>query len=213
MNPKIDDYLAKGCGRCPLGDTPECKVHFWPKELGLLRNLVLDCGLTEELKWGVPCYTFQQKNVLIVSALKDYAALSFFKGVLLDHSSGLLHPPGPNSQSARVMKFTSPDQIREQEDLIKAHIFEAIELEKAGAQVVFKKSPEPIPEELQAKFEEDPVFQSAFEALTPGRQRGYIIHFSQPKQSKTRTTRIEKWLPKILNGEGMHDKYQSMKKK
>lgn len=213
MNPKIDNYLAEGCGRCSLMGTPECKVHLWPEELKLLRALVLDCGLTEELKWGVPCYTFQQKNVLMVSALKDFAALSFLKGVLLNNDAGLLHAPGPNSQSSRIMKFTSAKQVKEQEDLIRAHIFETIELEKAGARVEFKKNPEPIPEELQEKMDEDPVFRSAFESLTPGRQRGYIIYFTQPKQSKTRVARIEKWLPKILNGEGMHDKYQSMKKK
>ena len=148
----------------------------------------------------------------MVSAFKEYAALSFFKGVLLKDTHQLLVAHGPNSQSSRIIKFTDPQTIEALEPVLKAYIFESIEVEKAGLQVEFKKNPEPIPEELLQKFKEDPVLQSAFEALTPGRQRGYILHFSQPKQSKTRFSRIEKCIPKILNGEGMHDKYKSRKR-
>lgn len=213
MSPQVDNYLAEGCLRCPLGSTPDCKVHSWPEELILLRKLVIKCGLTEELKWGVPCYTLNDKNVLLVSAFKGYAAISFFKGSLLSNPAGLLIAPGPNSQASRYLKFTDTRQIIEREATIKAYVFEAIEVEKAGLEVSFKKNPEPIPDELQQKMDEDPVFRSAFEGLTPGRQRGYILHFSQPKQSQTRMKRIEKYTPMILNGEGMHDKYKSMSRK
>lgn len=212
MNPKIDNYLAEGCGRCPFGGTSDCKVHQWPEELMKLRRITLDCGLTEELKWGVPCYTYQNKNIVLVSALREYCAFSFFKGVLLKDPHKILEKPGPNSQSDRVIKFTSVQQIIELENVLKAYVAEAIEVEKAGLKVEFKQNPEPIPEELQQKLEEDPFFKTAFEELTPGRRRGYILYFSQPKQSKTRVARIEKCTPKILNGEGLHDKYSSKKK-
>jgi uncharacterized protein YdeI (YjbR/CyaY-like superfamily) len=211
-NPLIDNYLAEGCGRCPLGGTSDCKVHLWPEELKKLRAIVLDCGLTEELKWGVPCYTHQNKNIVIVSALRGYCALSFLKGVLLKDPHKILEKPGENSQSDRLIKFTSVQQINEIEEVLKAYVYEAIEVEKAGLKVEFKQNPEPLPEELQQKFEEDPFLQSAFDELTPGKQRGYIIYFSQPKQSKTRVARIEKCTPKILSGEGLHDKYSSKKK-
>ncbi len=213
MNPQIDKYLVDGCMRCEYGATSDCKVNDWQEELKTLRMIVLECGLTEELKWGAPCYTVDNKNVLMVSALKDAAVISFFKGVLIEDPHSLLTKPGPNSQSARYVKFTSLDQIIEVEHFLKEYIQAAIEIEKAGLQVEFKKNPEPIPEELQSKMDEDPMFKNAFESLTPGRQRGYIIHFSQPKQPKTRVARIEKFVPNILNGEGMHDKYQSRKKK
>jgi uncharacterized protein YdeI (YjbR/CyaY-like superfamily) len=213
MNPKIDKYLSEGCGRCPLGGTSDCKVHNWTDELKKLRKLVLDCGLTEELKWGVPCYTYRNNNVLIVSAFKDFCAVSFFKGSLLKDPYGILAKPGKNSQATRYARFTNIQEIIEAEPVLKAYIFEAIEAEKAGWKVEFKKNPEPIPEELQQKLDEDQFFKTAFEELTPGRQRGYIIYFSQPKQSKTRVTRIEKCVPKILNGEGLHDKYKPVNKK
>jgi uncharacterized protein YdeI (YjbR/CyaY-like superfamily) len=212
MNPKIDIYLAEGCGRCPLGGTPDCKVHQWPDVLKKLRMILLECGLTEESKWGVPCYTYQDKNIVLVSALREYCAFSFFKGVLLKDPCDILEKPGPNSQSDRVIKFTSVQQIIELEDVLKTYVAEAIEVEKAGLKVEFKKNPEPIPEELQQTFQKDPFLKTAFEELTPGRQRGYILYFSQPKQSKTRVARIEKCTPKILNGEGLHDKYSSKKK-
>ncbi|AEV33447.1 hypothetical protein Oweho_2477 [Owenweeksia hongkongensis DSM 17368] len=188
MNTNVDLYFTEGCGRCPLGGTPQCKVYNWPEELKLLRKIVLDCGLTEESKWGVPCYTYKGANVAIVSAFKDYAALSFFKGALLSDENNLLDKPGENSQAARLFKFTKPQQIIEIEDLIKAYIFEAVEVEKAGLKVEFKKDLEPIPEELQNRLDEDPNLQSAFYSLTPGRQRSYILHISQAKQAKTRET-------------------------
>ncbi len=213
MNPKIDNYLAEGCGRCPLVGTPDCKVHTWTEELKRLRAIVLDCGLSEELKWGVPCYTFQNKNVVLVSALKNYCALSFFKGSLLSDGHGILKKPGENSQATRQVKFVNVQEIDNLEAVLKTYLFEAIEIEKAGLKVEFKKNPEPVPEELQQKLDDDLLFKNAFEALTPGRQRGYILYFSQPKQSKTRVTRIEKYTSNILNGEGLNDKYKQMKPK
>lgn len=212
MNKSVDNYFLEGCGRCPLGGTPDCKVHNWTSELEFMRKIVLECGLTEESKWGAPCYTFQNKNILMASALKEYCCISFFKGSLLNDEKNLLVQPGPNSQAARLFKFKNLDEIQRIESDIKAYIFESIEVEKAGLNVTFKKNPEPIPVELEAKLEEDPVLKTAFEALTPGRQRGYILHFAQPKQEKTRLSRIEKCVPMILSGIGLHDKYKSMKK-
>ncbi|MCG8699731.1 MAG: DUF1801 domain-containing protein [Bacteroidales bacterium] len=208
MNPKVDKYLIDGCMRCPYGATPDCKVHRWKAELEYLRILVLDSELTEEIKWGVPCYTLNNKNVLLISALKEYCCISFFKGVLLKDSKSLLTNPGQNSQSDRQFRFTKLEQIKDVETDIKQYIQEAIEIEKSGLQVELKKNPEPVPSELIDKFKEDPVFKSAFEALTPGRQRGYVLFFSAPKQSKTRESRIEKSMNKILNGIGLHDKYK-----
>lgn len=206
MNPKVDVYFAAGCGRCPLTNTPECKVHNWTQELETLREIVLECGLTEELKWGVPCYTFERNNVVIIGAFKEYCALSFFKGVLLKDANGILSKQGENSQAGRIVKFTDVRQIVEKESILKGYIREAIEIEKAGLKVEFKDLSEYlIPEELQSKLDEDEAFKNAFNALTPGRQKGYILHFSQPKQSKTREARIEKCLPRIFFGKGLND--------
>jgi len=191
MNKTVDNYLIEGCGRCPLGGTSDCKVHSWIPELELLRKIVLGCGLTEESKWGVPCYTFQNKNILIVCAFKNYCSISFFKGSLLSDSNKLLEKSGENTQAARLIKFRNIEKIQEFEAEIESYIYEAIEVEKAGLKVKFKKKPEPIPDELEAKFNEDLSFKKAFEALTPGRQRGYIIYFSAPRQSKTRDSRLE----------------------
>lgn len=212
-NQKVDQYLVEGCMRCELGGTPQCKVLSWTNELETMRQIVLETGLKEEVKWGVPCYTFQDKNILLVSALKEFSAISFFKGSLLKDPANVLVAPGKNSQASRYLKFKSVDEIIKKEQTIKEYIREAVEIEKSGKKVEFKKNPEPMPEELEQKMEEDPYFRDAFERLTPGRQRGYIIFFSQPKQSQTRISRIEKCTSKILNGEGLHDKYQSMKKK
>jgi uncharacterized protein YdeI (YjbR/CyaY-like superfamily) len=206
MNPAIDQYLTEGCGRCPLGGTPECKVHDWKEVLTSLRALLLDTPLTEELKWSVPCYTFQNRNVLILSAFKNHASISFFKGSLLKDPDRLLEKPGENSQAARVLKFTDVKQVAERKEHLRAFIQQAIELEKAGKKVAFKKQPEAAPEELLEKFQESPALKEAFEALTPGRQRGYILYFSGAKQSKTRHSRIEKYTPKILAGKGFHDR-------
>ncbi|ANB57530.1 bacteriocin-protection, YdeI/OmpD-Associated family protein [Anoxybacillus sp. B7M1] len=205
MNPKVDQYLTEGCGRCPLVSTPDCKVNKWPKELEELRTIVLGCGLTEEVKWGIPCYTFQKSNVVTISAFNEYCALSFFKGALLKDDHHILEKPGENTQAARRIRFTNIQEIAELEPVLKAYINEAIEIEKAGLKVDFKKNPEPIPEELQKKFDEIPALKTAFGSLTPGRQRAYILYFSGAKQSKTRESRIEKYIQHILNGKGLND--------
>ncbi|MEP4535318.1 MAG: YdeI/OmpD-associated family protein [Cyclobacteriaceae bacterium] len=202
----VAEYLDIGCGRCKYGGTPQCKVHSWEKEIRQLRRIITECGLEEEIKWDCPCYTHQGKNIAMVAAFKDYAFISFFKGSLLQDEKRLLHKPGENSQASRLFKFTNPDQIIQTESTIKAYIYEAVEVEKAGLEVVFKKNPEPMPEELEQKLSENAKLKEAFEALTPGRQRGYILHFSQPKQSQTRVSRIEKCIPKIMEGKGFHDR-------
>ncbi len=201
----VDQYFLQGCGRCPLGGTPGCKVHFWTEELAELRRIILECGLTEELKWGVATYCYEGKNVAMVSAFKEYASLSFFKGSLLTDDATLLHSPGENSQASRLLRFNNPAKVFEQESIIKSFIQEAIELEKSGKKVHFNKNPEPIPVELQEKMDANPALATAFKALTPGRQRGYILFFSAPKQSKTRESRIEKMIPQILAGKGMNE--------
>lgn len=206
MNPKVDQYLMQGCGRCKFGGTPECKVHNWPEELIKLREILLACGLTEEVKWGVPCYTFEKKNIAIMSAFKEYAALSFFKGALLKDNHGLLDKPGENTQSARLIRFTNVNEIVKMEPVLKDYIHEAIEVEKAGLKVDFKGADEySIPEEFQKKMDEMPALKEAFEALTPGRQKAYLLYFSGAKQSKTREARVEKYIPKILEGIGFYD--------
>jgi uncharacterized protein YdeI (YjbR/CyaY-like superfamily) len=192
INPKVEEYLSK--------------FDKWQAELQQLRMIVLDCGLTEELKWGVPCYTFQDGNVVLIHSFKEYCAIGFFKGVLLKDESGILIQQTENSQTARQIRFTSLDEIIEQELLVKAYLYEAIEAEKAGTKIELKKTDEfNRPEELQRKLDENAAFKTAFEALTPGRQRGYLLHFSEAKQSKTREARIEKYMPQILNGKGFND--------
>lgn len=212
MNPNVDIYLTDGCGRCALYQTPACKVHTWQQELKQLRRVALDCDLEETYKWSQPCYTYQNSNVLLVTAFKDYATIAFFKGTLLEDTDGMLIAPGESSQAARQLRFTNVKDILAREATTKAYIHQAIEVEKAGLKVSFKSNPEPIPEELQKKLEHDASFKTAFEALTPGRQRGYIIYFSQPKQAATRNARIEKCISKILKGEGMQDGYKARKK-
>lgn len=212
LNNKVNTYLVDGCGRCSLYKTPECKVQTWQEELKQLRRLVLECGLSEDFKWSQPCYTYNGNNMLLVTAFKGFATLSFFKGALLKDPEKLLVAPGANSQATRQFRFTDPQQIIDQAKIIKQYVYEAIEVEKAGLKVKYTKQPEPIPEELEEEFKLHPNFKRAFENLTPGRQRGYILHFSQPKQSKTRKSRIERYIPQILNGEGIHDAYKSTKK-
>lgn len=205
MNPAVDKYLIDGCMRCKFGATPQCKVLNWVEELVILRRIVLETGLTEELKWGVPVYTHKGKNIVLINALKDSANISFFKGVLLADTHKILQQQG-NVQSDRLLRFTNPEAIIGLAEVLKAYIFEAISIEEAGLKVDFKKNPEPIPDELIHVFDADPAFKEAFFTLTPGRQRGYIIHFSQPKQSETRYGRIEKCKDKIFKGIGMNDK-------
>lgn len=186
--------------------TPECKVHLWPEVLRHLRRMILDCGLTEEVKWSMPCYTWQGANVLILAAFKEYASISFFKGALLQDDQGLLVKQGENTQAARLLKFTRVEDLLELEPVVKAYIFEAIEVEKAGLKVEMKDKDELVlPEELVWRMEENPELKAAFEALTPGRQRGYCLHFTGAKQSKTREARIEKCIPKIMAGLGFFD--------
>ncbi|MEM6735206.1 MAG: YdeI/OmpD-associated family protein [Bacteroidota bacterium] len=205
LNPRVDKYLVDGCMRCKYGGTRKCKVLNWVKELELLRQIVLETGLTEEIKWGVPVYTNKGKNIVAVSALKHSANIGFFKGVLLTDKYKILQQQG-NLQSDRIAKFTTTNEIIKLKDILVSYVLEAIEIEVSGKKVEFKKNPEPVPEELKQRLHKDPIFKSAFEALTPGRRRGYIIHFSQPKQSKTRISRIEKNIPKILEGKGWNER-------
>jgi len=192
MNPKTDWFFDKNTK--------------WQQEYDKLRMLVLDCGLIEDLKWGVPCYTFQKSNIVLIHGFKEYCALLFHKGSLLNDTNGILIQQTENVQSARQIRFTSIKEIEELEATIKAYIYEAIEVEKAGLQVNFKKTIEfTIPEEFQNKLDQIPALKTAFDALTPGRQRAYMLHFSAPKQSKTREARVEKCMPQILNGKGLND--------
>ena len=209
-NPKIDQYLIDGCMRCKYGATDLCKVNFWTKELILLREIVLETDLVEELKWGIPVYTYQNKNILSISALKTSANLGFFKGALLKDEFKILQQQG-NIQVARILKFNKIDEIYPLREIIKTYIKEAINLEKEGKKVFLEKNPEPIPTELLTFFNQDKNFEQAFYKLTSGKQRGYIIYFSQPKQSETKIKRIEKYKNKILAGIGIHDQYQKNK--
>lgn len=182
------------------------KEEKWKEEYNYLRNLVLDCGLVEELKWGVPCYTHNKANILIVHGFKNYCALNFFKGALLSNENGLLIQPTENSQSARQIRFVNVDEIIKNEKEIKRYIFESIEVEKLGMKVDYKKNEDyQIPEELLLKFSQDKKYKEAFESLTPGRQRGYYLYFAEAKQSSTRQQRIEKVAFRILRGKGLGD--------
>jgi len=178
----------------------------WRGEFEKLRAIVLDCGLTEELKWGVPCYTTDNKNVVLIHGFKDYCAILFVKGALLKDTQRILVQQTENVQAGRQVRFTGVDDIAAREAVLKDYIREAVEIEKAGLEVDFKKSTEyAIPEELQSKFNENPALKTAYEALTPGRQRAYLLYFSQPKQAKTRQTRVERYAPQILAGKGLND--------
>jgi uncharacterized protein YdeI (YjbR/CyaY-like superfamily) len=205
MNPKVDLYIAGGCGRCAFYATPQCKVKKWQMELETLRQVVIESGLTEELKWGVPCYTFNSKNIVIVAAFKDYCSISFFKGALLQDSKRILEKTSESMQSARFIKFKNTKEITDKASILESYILQAIEVEKACLKIDFKMNPEPIPEELRTKFDEYPALKKAFYALTPGRQRGYVIYFSQSKQAQTRIARIGKCMEQILNGKGLND--------
>jgi uncharacterized protein YdeI (YjbR/CyaY-like superfamily) len=202
----VDDYLSQGCGRCRLGGTPECKVHPWRKELQMLRQLMLDSGLVEDIKWGVPCYCLKGKNIAVVAALKDFCSLSFFKGAGLPDPQRILEKPGPNSQAARLVKITSCSHIEKLRPALMDLITLAIALEGSGFQPP-KQTPDAMeqPQELLDAFRKEPDFQRSFEALTPGRQRGYLLHFAGARQSKTRADRIEKHRARILEGLGLHD--------
>jgi len=192
MNPKVDGFLRKS--------------KKWKEEYETLRNIVLDCRLTEDFKWMHPCYTYHNKNIVLIHGFKEYCAVLFHKGALLQDPHGILIQQTENVQAARQIRFTNVQEIVEMESILKAYIHEAIEVEKAGLEVNFKKNTDfIIPDELQNKFDAIPALKTAFEALTPGRQRAYILYFTQPKQSKTRESRIEKYIEHILNGKGLND--------
>ena len=216
MNPKVDFYFSK--------------AKKWQEEINKLRMIILDCQLTADLKWGVPCYTlltgsspsvparagggaFQKSNIVLIHVFKEYCALLFFKGALLNDTSGILIQQTENVQAGRQIRFTSVREIVKMKTILKVYIKEAIEVEKAGLKVNFKKTTEfKIPEEFQNKLDEIPALKAAFDSLTPGRQRAYNLYFSAPKQSKTRESRVEKCMQQILNGKGLNDDYISMRK-
>ncbi|MGE5430607.1 MAG: YdeI/OmpD-associated family protein [Syntrophomonadaceae bacterium] len=192
MNPEIDALISK--------------TQKWQQEFEKLRQIVLGCGLIEELKWGQPCYMFEGSNIVLIHGFKEYCALLFFKGALLSDPNGILIRQSENVQSQRQIRFTSLREIVELESILKVYIYEAVEVEKAGLKVDLKKTEEyTIPEEFQNKLDEMPKLKSAFYALTPGRQRAYLLYFSAPKQSKTRLSRVEKSMEQILNGKGLND--------
>ena len=192
MNPKVDWYFSK--------------AQKWQKEIEQLRMIVLDCGLNEELKWGCPCYTFQKKNIVLIHVFKEYCAFLFFKGSLLNDPNGILIQQTKNVQVARQIRFTNVREIVKMEKILKAYIYEAIEVDKVGLKVNLKKTAEfAMPEEFQKKLNKNSALKTAFYALTPGRQRGYLLHFAAPKQSKTREARVEKYMKQILNGKGLND--------
>lgn len=192
MNPKVDLFFRNSTK--------------WQQELEKLRSIILDCPLSEELKWGVPCYTFQKSNVVLIHEFKEYCAMLFIKGALLKDTDGILIQQTENVQSARQVRFTNVQQIVALEPVLKAYINEAIEVEKSGLKVTFKKAAEyPVADEFQHQLDENPELSEAFYALTPGRQRAYLLHFSAPKQVKTREARVEKCIPQILAGKGLND--------
>jgi uncharacterized protein YdeI (YjbR/CyaY-like superfamily) len=192
MNPAVDFYFDK--------------AKKWQKEIEQLRKIVLDCGLTEELKWGTPCYSLQKNNIVLIHMFKEYCALLFFKGALLNDADGVLVQQTKNVQATRQIRFTNAREIEKMKALVKAYIYEAIEIEKAGLKVKLKKTSEfNIPEEFQKKLNKSASLNKAFNALTPGRQRAYLLYFSQPKLSKTRESRVAKYIPEILDGKGLND--------
>jgi len=206
MNPQVDTILAEGCGRCKLVGTPQCRIIIRNQEMKALRDIALETGLDEEVKWGFPAYTFKKKNIFMLGSFKEHSTIMFFKGALLSDSSKILVQPTENTNSGRQLRFTNANEIQKLKKIILSYIFEAVELEKSGAKVEAKKTSEyPMPEELKNKFKELPELKSAFEKLTPGRQRGYLLHFSQAKQSATRISRIEKCMEAIFNGKGMNE--------
>jgi uncharacterized protein YdeI (YjbR/CyaY-like superfamily) len=201
----IETYFVEGCGRCSLFATDQCKAVRWSKELLLLRDIINELGLEETVKWGVPCYMHQGKNLFMLSAFKHYCGVMFFKGAMLTDEAKLLARPSEQTQATRQLRYTSTADIVLQREVIKRYILESIDIEKSGLKAT-KTAPElPIPEELEAQFSLDQDFKHAFEALTPGRRRGYLLFFNAAKQSATRTSRIEKYKALIFQGKGMND--------
>jgi uncharacterized protein YdeI (YjbR/CyaY-like superfamily) len=192
MNPKVNFFFSKG--------------KKWEEEFEKLRMIILDCGLIEELKWGCPCYTLQKRNIVLIHGFKEYCALLFFKGALLKDANGILIQQTKNVQAARQIRFTNVREIVKMKSILKTYIYEAIEVEKTGLKVKMKKTSDfKVPQEFQNKLNKIPALKTAFYALTPGRQRAYIFYFSQAKQSKTRESRVEKYMQQILNGKGLND--------
>lgn len=195
MNPKVDFYFDE--------------AKKWQKEQEELREIALECQLTEELKWGTPCYTFQNNNIVLIHSFKEYCALLFFKGALLSDTDGILIQQSKNVQAARQIRFTNLQEIKDQKFILKTYIYQAIEVEKSGLKVKLKKTKEfEVAEEFQKKLDQDSKLEAAFKALTPGRQRAYLLHFSSPKQSKTRASRVEKAIDQILEGKGLNDDFK-----
>jgi uncharacterized protein YdeI (YjbR/CyaY-like superfamily) len=210
MNQTAETYFTDGCGRCTKGGTPACKVNTWAAELAALRALVLEAGLKEECKWGVPCYTFgndeKRGNVVLIHSFKEYCALLFIKGALLKDAKGILIQQTENVQGGRQLRFTDDREITKLKSTIKAYLQEAIAVEKAGLKVNMKPTSEfAMPTEFQSALDQSAKLKTAFYALTPGRQRAYLLHFAAAKQSKTREARIEKCTPIILSGKGLLD--------
>lgn len=207
MTKNVDLYFTDGCGRCSLHATPQCKVNTWKKELLSLRRIILSCGLNEESKWGMPVYTYNGKNVVMIAAFKDNCVVSFFKGSLLADTDKLLVKPGENSEVIRLIRFTDVRKITDIETSLRSYIFEAVEIEKSGIKPAAKKvSDYKIPEEFAAHLKKNKQLKKAFESLTPGRQKAYLIHFSGAKQSATRESRILKCIPDILKGKGWNER-------
>lgn len=202
----VDSYLADGCGRCTHYRTPGCKVHLWTGPLVALRALVLESGLSESLKWGSPCYDLEGHNVLMLVAMRDRCAVSFIQGALLPDPEGLLSRSGPNVQAARELRFTTAEEVHARRDDLRRFVDAAIALRRQGAKVTFAPAPEPVPEELGEVLDADPARRAAFEALTPGRRRSFVLYVSGAKRRQTRTARAEACLPKILAGKGFHDR-------
>lgn len=195
MNPKVDFYFDE--------------AKKWQKEQEELREIALECQLTEELKWGTPCYTFQNSNIVLIHSFKEYCALLFFKGALLSDTDGILIQQSKNVQAARQIRFTNLQEIKDQKIILKTYIYQAIEVEKSGLKVKLKKTKEfEVAEEFQKKLDQDSKLEAAFKALTPGRQRAYLLHFSSPKQSKTKESRVEKAIDQILEGKGLNDDFK-----
>jgi len=213
MNPQVEQFLTDGCGRCSKYRTPQCKVIQRRQELEQLRLLVLEFDLKEEIKWGAPAYTREGKNVVMVHAFKDYSALMLFKGALIPDPHGLIVKAGENTQAGRQVRFRDMDEIQAKADIVRAILREAVELEKSGKKVEYKPADaHPIPSEFQAKLDESAELHAAFKALTPGRQRAYLMHFSAPKQSKTRESRIAQCTDMILKGIGLNEEYRNKKR-
>lgn len=203
-NASVESYLAEGCGRCEHYQTPQCKVHLWTEELLALREILKSSGLEETMKWGSPCYTFEGKNVAMMGSFRDYCSISFFKGVLLEDPNGVLEAPGPNSRHARLLKFRSLEDVERLASQALNFLSQAVEIRQKGLKVEAAEV-EPLPAELEARLMSEDGLWDAFEGLTPGRQRSFILHVSGAKNPETRVRRAEKCVPKIWAGKGFNE--------